>query len=127
MHIRSLIIVAALCAACGSDDNNTSPDPNSNANSSANANPNASPNNAQGGSCFHNCVAPGPLGDITNFGCVSPSSDGDCASTAAEHCDGLGWGQSAANEFVADCNACSESCAPAWYDCASASCATDVN
>lgn len=145
MRMRRIIAIGLFASvagfSCGSDDGNNGNN-GTNANNGTNgtnanngaANNGAANNGAQqnnggggGGSCFHNCIAQGPLGDIQNFGCVAPSSDGSCAADAQSHCESLSWGTPAATEFVADCNACDESCAPDFYDCSAAACATDVN
>lgn len=118
----SCALLLVVASSCGSDD----PANNSTSNSTPN-NANANSSTSQSGSCFHNCVADGPLGQIENFGCVAPSSDGDCSAAAQDHCDSLNWGTSAASEYVSTCDACSESCAPSFYDCSAGGCATSVN
>lgn len=117
--MRALAIALAVtvglvaCGDGGDDNSSISSTPN-----------NASANGSPSGSCFHNCVTDGPLGQLESFGCLSGSSEATCASDAQAHCDGLGWGTSAASEFITECAACGEACAPSFYDCSNASCST---
>ena len=122
MRIVALTVMMAvatgLWGACGDEEST---------NNAASNNGGDNNGAALSGSCFHNCVSQGPLGNIESFGCVAPSSTGDCATDGQDHCVSAGLGMMTASEYVADCASCDESCAPDFYDCSSATCITNTN